>query len=150
MPRRFESFGLSRVRTKIPSTRRLGQWLSLRKTLRFRVRYKLSQSRCLSLLLAMSSGVYLSFSPYGHDPSPTLRDGLNPNLSLQRRRFPIPHYAIHPDVALYAIGPPFSFPPRPLRTAPSRFPNTTRFGSHPPLIQMSAPTHKSLLVRNVV
>ena len=30
----------------------------------------------------------------------------------------------------------FSFPPRPLRTAPSRFPNTTRFGSHPPLIPM--------------
>ena len=45
---------------------------------------------------------------------------------------------------------PFSFPPRPLRTAPSRFPNTIHFGSRRPLIRMSAPAHKSLLVRNVV
>ena len=44
----------------------------------------------------------------------------------------------------------FSFLPRPLRTAPSRFPNMIRFGNHPPLIRMSVPTHKSLLVRNVV
>ena len=35
-------------------TRRLGQWVSFRKILRFRVRLQLSQSRCLSLLLAMS------------------------------------------------------------------------------------------------
>ena len=33
--------------------RQLGQWVSLRKTLRFHVRLQLSQSRCLSLLLAM-------------------------------------------------------------------------------------------------
>ena len=44
----------------------------------------------------------------------------------------------------------FSFPPRPLRTAPSRFPNTIRFDNRPPLIWMSAPAHKSFLVRNVV
>ena len=44
----------------------------------------------------------------------------------------------------------FSFPPRPLRTAPSRFPNTIRFGSRPPLIRMSVPATKRLLVRNVV
>ena len=45
----------------------------------------------------------------------------------------------------------FSFPPRPLRTAPSRFPNTIHFGIRPPLIQISAPTHKkSLFVHNVV
>ena len=44
----------------------------------------------------------------------------------------------------------FSFPPRPLRTAHSRFPNTIRFGSRPPLIRMSIPAHKCLLVRNVV
>ena len=38
----------------------------------------------------------------------------------------------------------FSFPLRSLlRTAPSRFSNTNRFGSRPPLIRMSAPTHKS-------
>ena len=44
----------------------------------------------------------------------------------------------------------FFFPHRPLRTAPSRFPNTIRFGSRPPHIRMSAPAHKSILVRNVV
>ena len=44
----------------------------------------------------------------------------------------------------------FSFPPRPLCTALSRFPKTIRFGSRPPLIQRSVPAHKSLLVRNVV
>ena len=44
----------------------------------------------------------------------------------------------------------FSFLPRPLRTAPSRFPNMIRFGNSPPLIRMSVPAHKSLLVRNVV
>ena len=44
----------------------------------------------------------------------------------------------------------FSFPPRPLRREPSRFPKTIRFGSRPPLIRRSVPAHKSLLVRNVV
>ena len=44
----------------------------------------------------------------------------------------------------------FSFPPRPLRTAPSRFPNMIRFGSRPPFIRKSVPAYKSLLVRNVV
>ena len=44
----------------------------------------------------------------------------------------------------------FSFPPRPLRTAPSRFPKTIRFGRRLPLVRISVPTHKSLLVRNVV
>ena len=43
----------------------------------------------------------------------------------------------------------FSFPPGPLRTAPLRFPKPIRFGSRPPLIRMSVPAHKSLLVRNV-
>ena len=74
--------GPSHVRTRIPMTRRLGQWVSLRKTLRFRVRLQLSQSRCLSLLLAMSGRVFLSFPPRGHEPPPTLRDRLNPDLSL--------------------------------------------------------------------
>ena len=74
--------GPSRIRTRIPTTRQLGQWVSLRKTLRFRVRLQLSQSRCLSLLLAMSGRVFLFLPPRGHEPSPTLRDRLNPNLSL--------------------------------------------------------------------
>ena len=65
--------GPSRVRTRIPTTRRLGQWVSLRKNLRFRGRLQLSQSRCLSLLLAMFGRVFLFFPPRGHEPPPTLR-----------------------------------------------------------------------------
>ena len=38
----------------------------------------------------MSRRVYLLFPPRGHEPPPTLRDRLNPHLSLKRRRFPVP------------------------------------------------------------
>ena len=116
MTRRYASrrhaggLGPSRVRTRIPTTRRLGQWVSLRKILRFRVRLQLSQSRCLSLLPAMSGRIFLLFCPRGHEPPPTLRDRLNPNLSLYRHRFPIPRYAKRPDVALYTVGPLFLLP----------------------------------------
>ena len=116
MSRRYASrrypggLGPSRIRTRIPTTRQLGQRVSLRKTLRFRVRLQLSQSRCLSLLLAMSGRVFLFLPPRGHEPPPTLRDRLNPNLSLYRHRFPIPRYAKRPDVALYTVGPFFLLP----------------------------------------
>ena len=111
MSRRYASrryaggLGPSRIRTRIPTTRQLGQWVSLRKTLRFHVRLQLSQSRCLSLLLAMSGRVFLFLPPRGHEPPPTLRDHLNPNLSLYRHRFPIPRNAKRADVALYTVGP---------------------------------------------
>ena len=87
MSRRYASrcyagLGSSRLRTRIPTTRRLGQWVSLRKILRFHVRLQLSQSCCLSLLLAMSGRIFLFFPPRGHEPPPTLRDRLNPDLSL--------------------------------------------------------------------
>ena len=36
-----------------------------------------------------------------------------------------------------------SFPPHPLHTAPSRFPNSIRFGGRAQLIRMSTPAHKS-------
>ena len=106
MSRRYASrpyaggLGPSRIRTRILTTRQLGQWVSLRKTLRLRVRLQLSQFRCLSLLLAMSGRVYLR----------PLRDRFNPNLSLDRHRFPIPRYAKRPDVALYTVGPFFLLP----------------------------------------
>ena len=74
--------GPSRVRTRIPTTRRLGQWVSLRKILCFCVRLQLSQSRCLFFFLAMSDRVFLFFPPRGHEPAPTLRDRVIPNLSL--------------------------------------------------------------------
>ena len=55
-------------------------------------------------------------------------------------------YAKRPDVALYAIGPVLSaLHPQGFRT---RFPLAT---NRPPLIRMmSAPAHKSLIVRNVI
>ena len=150
MPRRYEGLGSSRVRARIPLTRRLGQWMLLHKVLRFRVRYQLSQSRCLSLLLAMSSRVYLFF--------------LHPAMNL---RLPSVNVSTHtPAFNAVAFQSPamsnarmslcpqpvhsFSFPPRPLRTALSRFPNRIRLGSRPPLIRMSVPAHKSLLVHDVV
>ena len=52
----------------------------------------------------------LFLPPRGHEPPPTLRDRLNPNLSLYRHRFPIPRYAKRPDVALYTVGPFFLLP----------------------------------------
>ena len=100
----------------------------------------------------MSSRVYLLFPPRGHEPPPPLRDRLNPwhtsasnavafqSPALSNARMPLCMQSIYS----------FSFPPRPLRTAPSRFSNTIRFGSHSSLVRMNAPAHKSLLVRNVV
>ena len=41
----------------------------------------ISQYGCVSLLLAMSSRVYLLFTPRGHEPPPTLRDSINPHLT---------------------------------------------------------------------
>ena len=73
--------------------------------LRFRVRSQLFQSICLSLFLADSSRDYLFFPPRGHKSPPTFRDCLNPYLCLRRRRSPIPRYAKHLDVDLYAVGP---------------------------------------------
>ena len=66
----------------------------------------------------MSSRVYLFFPPRDHKPPPTLRDRPNSYLCPQRRRFLTPRYTKHPDVARYTIAHHFSFPPRPLRTAP--------------------------------
>ena len=124
--------------------------MSLRKILRFRVRLQLSQSRCLSLFLAMSGRVFFFLPPRGLEPPPTLRDRLNLNLSLYRHRFPIPRYAKRPMSLCTQSVHFFCFPPRPLRTAPSRFRNMIRFGNRPPLIRRSVPAHKSLFVRNVV
>ena len=83
----------------------------------------------------MSSRVYLFFPLRGHEPPPTLRDGLNPHpVAFQSPALPNARMS-HCTQSVHS----FSFPPRPLRTAPSRFPNTTRFGSRPPLIRISAP-----------
>ena len=58
--------GPSRIRTRIPTTRQLGQWVSLRKTLRFRVQLQLSQSRCASLFS------WRCLAAYGHTYSKSM------------------------------------------------------------------------------
>ena len=111
--------------------------------LRFRVRQQLSQSGCLSLLLAMSSRVNLFFPPLDHKPPPTDRDRLNPHLCLRRSRFPMPRYAKRPEVALCAIG---LFLLLPTPSSPYcilKVSEHIRFGNRPPLIWIRTPDHKS-------
>ena len=86
----------------------------------------------------MSISVYLFFPPRGHEPPPTLRNRFNPHLSLQRRRFPIPRYAKHLDVAVYTIGPLFLFP------TPSSPHCTLKVSKHDSqsLIRIIAPVNK--------
>ena len=106
-----------------------------------------SQSRCLFLLLAMSNRVY-STSFFLHaamnlrPPSVTVSTHTSASNAvvfqspaMPNARMPLCKQSVHS----------FSFPPRPLRTAPSRFPNTIPFGNRPSLIRMSAPAHESLL-----
>ena len=146
--------GPSRIRTRIPTTRQLRQWVSLRETKRFRVRLQLSQSRCLSLLPAMSGRVFLFLSPSCLHAAMNLRPPFV-TASTQTSAFTaiVSESPVMPNARMSLCTQSvhsFSSPPRPLRTAPSRFPNMIRFGNRPPLIRRSVPAHKSLLVRNVV
>ena len=156
MSRRYASrryaggLGPSRVRTRIPTTRQLGQWVSLHKILRFRVRLQLSQSRCLSLLLAMSGRVFLFFLHVAMNLRPPSVTASTQTSAFNAIVFQSP---VMPNARMSLCTQSvhsFSFPPRPLRTAPSRFSNMIRFDNRPPLIQRSVPAHKSLLVRNIV
>ena len=89
---------------RIPSTHRLAQWVSRRKS-HASVCEKFSQFRCHSVLLAMSNRVRAFFPSRGYKPPPTLPDRLNLHLSFQGRRFSTPYYDKCPDVAMYTIGP---------------------------------------------
>ena len=100
--------------------------------------------RCLSLLLALSSRVYLFFPPRGHEPPPTqltvsAQTSASSAVPFQFPAMPNARMSLCTQPAHY-----FSFPPRPLRYARSRFPNTPRFGSRPSLIRMSAYIYKIL------
>ena len=88
---------------KIHSARRLGQLILLCRLYASVYDNIFSQSRCPFRLLAMFNRVYLFFPLRGHKPPPTLHDGLNPHLCLQRHRFLVPLNVTFPDVALYAI-----------------------------------------------
>ena len=148
--RGYAGLGRSRVRTKIPSARRLGQWVWLRKTYA-----SVCDSKFPSLVAYFFSWRYLAAST-----SSFLHATMNlrlPSVTVSS------HTSAFNAVAFLSPAMPnarmrlctqsvhyFSFLPRPLRTALSRFPNTIRFGSRPPLIRMSVPAHNGLLVRNVV
>ena len=149
MPRRYLGLGLSRP-FKIPSVRRLGQLMSLCRFYVLVYDIIFFQSRCISFLLATFTHVYLFPLPRGHTPLSTVRSRLNPHLCLQRLHFPLSRHVQRPVLSLLTqFVHSFFFPLRPLRTVPSMFPNTNRFGNRPPLIWMSAPVHKRLLLLNV-
>ena len=101
----------------------------------------------------MSSRVYLFFPPRGHKPPPTLPPSVTVSThtsafkAVAFQSTPMPN--VRMSLWTQSVHS-FSFPPCPLRTAPSRFPKTIHFGSRPPLIRRSVLAHKSLLVRNVV
>ena len=115
---------------------------------RFRVRSQLSQSRCLPLLLVKSSRVYLFFPPRAIKLRPlsvTISTHTSASNAVASQPLTMPNALMSLCTqSVYS----FSFPPRPLRTAPSRIRNMFRFGNRPPLIRISASVHKSLLVRS--
>ena len=83
----------------------------------------------------MSSHVYLIFPPYSHKPLLALCDHLNLHLCFQCRRFIVPCYAKHPNVALYVIGPLFLLP------TPSSPHFTLKFSERDSLWQPFAAAH---------
>ena len=148
--RRFAGLGPSRVRTRIPSTRRLGQSVSLRKILRFRVRQHfpslvacLFSWRCLAACTSYFLHAAMNLCP----PSATvsIHTSAFSAVAFQSSTMPNARMSLCTQ-SLHSL----SFPPRPLRTAPSRFPKAIRFGNQPPLVRMSVPAYKSLLVCKVV
>ena len=156
MSRRYASrryaggLGPSRIRTRIPTTRQLGQWVSLRKTLRFvcdcnfpSLVASLFSWRCL----AASSSSCLHAAMNLRPPFVTASTQTSAFTAIVSQSPVMPNARM--SLCTQSVHS-FSFPPRPLRTAPSRFPNMIRFGNRPPLIRRSVPAHKSLLVRNVV
>ena len=136
---------------RIPSARRLGQLVLFRRFYAFVYDNNFpSHSIVASLFswrcLAASTSCFLHAAINLRPPFLTVSTHTSASDAVA---FPTPRYTKRPDVALYAIGPLFLLATRPLRTAPSRFPNMIRFGNRPPHIRMSAPAHKSLLVRHV-
>ena len=92
------------------------------------------------------SCVYLLFPAHDHEPAPTLRDSLNPHICLNAGTFqssPMPDAWM--SLCTQSVHS-LSFPPRARHTTPSRFLIMIGVSNRPPLIRMSAPTLKSLLV----
>ena len=89
------------------------------------------QSRCLCLLLVISSSVYISYFLLAvmnlRPPSVTVSTH---TLAFNTVAFQSPDTMLNARMLLCTqLAHSFSFPPRHLCTAPSRFPNTIRFGS---------------------
>ena len=106
-PRRYASLGPSRARTGLLRLVYQASWCRFAGSMLPCTISTFPVSLSLTLILAMSSRVYLFFPPHGHGPPPTPRDRFNLYICLQRHRFPIPRYAKHPGITRYAIGPLF-------------------------------------------
>ena len=153
MPRRFLGLDPSRARTGFLLACQLGQSVSLwfyASVCDINFPYLV----CLSLLLMAS--IRTSFSLHAAvtpPPPPPLHDLLNPHLTPISNAVAFqspPQGQVSGRRSARNRSTLCSFPPRPLRTAPSRSPNMIRFGNSPPVIRMSVPAHKNLLVPKVV
>ena len=149
MSRCYAGFGPLRVRTRIPSTRQLGELVSLR-TFCASVNDH-NFSRLLPLFswrsLAVSTSYFLHAAINLRPPSVTVSTHTPASNIVASQSSAMPNTRI--SLCTQSVHS-FSFPTRSLRNATSRFPNMICFGNRPPLIRMSAPVHKSVLVRNVV
>ena len=152
--RRYAGFGRSRVPTRISSARRLGTRpmgvASQNCTLPCAITAffpglvaSLFSWRCL----AASASFFLHAAMNLRPPSVTVSTHTSAFNAVAFQSPAMPNARI--SLWTQSVHS-FPFPLRPLRTAPSRFPKTIHFGSHPPLIRRSVPAHKSLLVLNVV
>ena len=156
-PKRYAGLGPSRVRTRIPSTRRLSQWMG--------VASRNSRLPCAITTLpgslplsspgdrslAASTSYFFHAAMNLYPPSVSVATHASAFNTVIFQSTVMPNAMPNARMSLRTQSThSFSFPPRPLRTAPSSFLNTNHFGSRPPLIWMSARALKSLLVRNVV
>ena len=107
---------------------------------------------CPSLLLAMSSRGFHIFPPRGHIPPSTLRDRLNSHPCLPRRHFPVPRYVCQTPGRRSVRNWFIISPSHPVLSVLHLkvIMNTIRVGNRPPLIWMSIPAHKRLLVCGAV
>ena len=149
--RRYAGLGPSRVRTRIPSIRRLGQGCFFAKSYASACDNKfpslvasLFSWRCLAASISSFLRAAIKLRP----PSVTVSTHTSAFIAVA---FQSPYTSNARMLLCTQSVHSFSFPPRPLRTAPSRFPDTIRFGSRLPLVQesgfLSKPQSRGQLVQ---
>ena len=123
MPSRYGGLGPSRVRTRVPSTHRL-RFLSCAITTFFPVYKQSPLWRCL----VASSSFFLHAAMNLRVPSVTVSSHTSASNAVAFRTPTMPDARV--SLCTQSVHS-FSFPTRLLRTAPSRFPKTTRFVRQP-------------------